>query len=294
MRTAALASFLGAAALAHAHGSSSPHAMRRQSVRMAKRQEPQPGDTLYVNAPACDYYRCHVTYSTGDIIEVNWINAPANGNVQVSLMTEDSSTLVYNITTAPPTVPTNFCDSDDGLGVAVNGRTCGRVNFKLPSFVASGNYTFRVNSLPPAPYQDQYTDIVIVKKTSDNVQLQLTPLTGADGKTLQPTGAAYEGDANIASITTVPPAGATGAASGSAPASTSTKGAPASSNANATTTTPATTAPAATNSTSSAPAASATKDAKSGAPMTLGAPLPIVPVAISAGSALVAAFLCLA
>ncbi|KAE8215087.1 hypothetical protein CF327_g1583 [Tilletia walkeri] len=150
-----------------------------------KRQEPKPGKTLYVNAP------CSITYKTGDLVAVNWLNAPLNGNVQVALMSHNPDKVAYKLTTAPPKIDSNFCDSDNGLGVPVNHRTCGRVEFKMPSLVASGNYSFRVSSLPPAPHEEEYTDIVLVKKTKKNVPFQLLPIKGANGSTYTPAGKGY-------------------------------------------------------------------------------------------------------
>ncbi|KAE8267899.1 hypothetical protein A4X09_0g4444 [Tilletia walkeri] len=184
---------LGLSSLAHV--AANAHGLRPIGAGHAslsiKRQEPQPGQTLYVNAPACDYFQCSVKFKTGDLVAVNWINAPRSGNVQVSLMTHNSEKLAHKLTTAPPKMPHKFCDSDEGFGVAVKGRTCGRVEFKMPSLVGTGNYTVRVNSLPPAPYQEEYTDVVLVKKTKDDIAFRLLTIRGVDGSIHTPTGKGY-------------------------------------------------------------------------------------------------------
>ncbi|KAE8243710.1 hypothetical protein A4X13_0g6983 [Tilletia indica] len=274
MQLAHVALSLGLFSLVHAHA----HEPRRLfGVRHApslKRQEPQPGDTLYLNAPACDFYQCSVNYTTGDLVAVNWLNAPKNGNVQIALMTDNSEKLAYNITTAPPTIPTNFCDSDNGLGVPVKGRTCGRAEFKMPSFVETGNYTVRVTSLPPAPYQDTYTDVVLVKKTKNDVPLQLLPIKGADGSTYTPSGEGY-------------PSGSSGSttpsASTSAPAAGATKPSTA-------TTTPMQPAATAANTTMSGKPSNSTNTSQTGGSNAgVGSPSQMLPIAFSVGSAVMAA-----
>ncbi|KAK0554246.1 hypothetical protein OC845_000865 [Tilletia horrida] len=256
MKLFTAAALFSLCALTRAHGRfqlDTPH-------RLVKRQEPQPTGTLYVNSPACGYFQCAVNYTTGQLVTVNWLDAPKNGNVQVALMTNNSEVLAYNITQAPPTVPQNYCDSDEGLGVAVSGRTCGRVEFLMPSLVATGNYSFRVNSLPPAPYEEQYTDVVLVTHTRDDVPFALLPLKGADGQTYTPTAV---GDA---------PASSTSSSAAAAPSTNGASGA-----------TSPTTAPASSTPASSQPAATTTS-VKGGAGASLGSPLGLISLAISAAS----------
>ncbi|CAD6884206.1 unnamed protein product [Tilletia controversa] len=275
MRVSSLAVVLGLSSLAHAHG------LRPLGVRhgplSSKRQEPTPGDTLYINAPACDYYQCSVKYSTGDLVTVNWLNAPENGDVQVALMTGNNEKVAYNITTAPPTLPTNFCDSDSGLGVLVSGRTCGRVEFNMPSYVETGNYSFRITSLPPAPYQDTYTDVILVKKAKGDVKFELLPIKGADGEMFTPSGTGYPSPSTATSTSASKPSADGNNSSTSVSASTST------------TKTTAVSGAGTSNITTSPHPTSPTGTSPSGSKAMVGSPAQLLPLALSMASAAMAA-----
>ncbi|KAL9934818.1 hypothetical protein V8E36_006593 [Tilletia maclaganii] len=275
--SALAAAVLSLSALVQASHSSRPFGVRHNSAgvdnhKVMQRQEPQPGDTIYLNSPACGYFQCNVSYVTGDLVTVNWINAPENGNVLISLMTNNSEVLAYNITTAPPTVPTNFCDSDEGLGKKVAGRTCGRVEFRMPSSVNTGNYSFRAISLPPAKFEDTYTDVILVNKTRDDVPFKLLDLKGADNAVLAPTGAGYPSSA--------------GGGNASAPASTSTSSSTPAAGAST-----GTTAPPPETSASSSPASTHTI-AGAGTHALDASLVRLLPVGASVGLALVAGLLC--
>jgi hypothetical protein len=75
---------------------------------------------------------CSHPLQAGSSLTANWLNPPS-GDVALDLMSDAGSTLAHHIATVPGTSQNGYCDSGYGIGVVVDGKTCGRFSFIVPS-----------------------------------------------------------------------------------------------------------------------------------------------------------------
>ncbi|EPQ31956.1 uncharacterized protein PFL1_00155 [Pseudozyma flocculosa PF-1] len=193
-----LVSALAAAPLSVAGSSLSEH----MHMDLVARQQQDPNTPLFLNSPFCNYFQCSIIVVAGDPVVVNWLNAPP-GDVQVDLMTDNSSKLAYSIARAPGVSQT--CDAGQGYGVPVPGTTCGGFVFTVPSAWANGNYSMRATSVQN-PSIDSYTDVILIQNKGE---VKDTPFAVISGS--------VEGGP---ASTAAPSATSSAAGSSSAPAST--------------------------------------------------------------------------
>lgn len=106
-------------------------------IALHLRQYQDPNSPLLVDLPACDYYRCIVTWKHGDTVSINWINAPT-GTVNLVMMINDNNDVAYQIANVSSPSQPGFCDAGKGLGVVVAGKPCGRFSFIVPTEWTTG------------------------------------------------------------------------------------------------------------------------------------------------------------
>lgn len=130
-----------------------------------------------MTSPACDYYQCHVDWSYGETVAVNWLNPP-EGNVSVSLASNIGGA-TYPITDSYPAISQHgYCDAGYGVGVVVPGIECGRIEFEVPGgWVSAVNYTIVVQSLEDGSSVG-YTDNV-------NIVAAAAGVTAPSGKSVE-------------------------------------------------------------------------------------------------------------
>lgn len=96
------------------------------------RQYQDPNSQLVVDSPSCDYYRCIVTWTHGDPVNINFYNAPT-GTVSLAMMVNENTEVAYQIANISSPSQPGYCDAGNGLGVVVAGKSCGRFAFTVPS-----------------------------------------------------------------------------------------------------------------------------------------------------------------
>ncbi|KDN47956.1 hypothetical protein K437DRAFT_267728 [Tilletiaria anomala UBC 951] len=157
----------------------------RAEASLLQRQQQDPNTPLYLNSPACDFYQCSVNVTWGDTMVANWLNAPA-GDVIIDLMTNASSAVAYNVATVPGTSQKGYCDAGFGIGVDVEGTTCGRFEWIIPSTWAAGNYTLRAMSKDQPDIQS-YTDVILIfnnlTRTNRDAAFSTVTISGAPTST---------------------------------------------------------------------------------------------------------------
>jgi len=118
---------------------------------------------IFVNAPACSFFQCHVAWFQGDTQAINWLNVDS-GNVLIQLGSQtDLSAEPLTIAASVPAVSdSSECDSGSGIGVPVKGTTCGRFVFVVPTAFTPGEYSVSVTSLVNKKIQG-FTDRLDVK-----------------------------------------------------------------------------------------------------------------------------------
>ncbi|CAO1626476.1 unnamed protein product [Parajaminaea phylloscopi] len=137
------------------------------SGALSARQYQDPNSPLLVDSPACEYYRCIVSWKHGDTVNINWINAP-KGTVNLVMMINDNNNVAYQIANVSSPSQPGYCDAGNGLGVVVAGKECGRFSFVVPTEWTTGrNYTVRAQLIGNESIES-YTDVVQLHAADGN------------------------------------------------------------------------------------------------------------------------------
>ncbi|TKY90103.1 hypothetical protein EX895_000101 [Sporisorium graminicola] len=193
------------------------------SPNLAVRQYQDPNSELVINNPACDFYQCIIYWVPGTQVAVNWVNPPSSGDVQIDLMTNNDTDVVYNVGTAPSI--SNTCDAGAGFGQpGPNGAQCGGFVFTVPSSWNAGNYSsLRAMSMANQEVRS-YTDKIYIthnSSTSNNVALSIVSGSTVGGGSASSTAASSSTSTAGAGATTAKSSGSASATSTGASASRS-------------------------------------------------------------------------